>query len=96
MWLAGGARTVIARMGGEGALACGPDGIVVGSVGIAVEVRNVIGAGDAFNAGFIAAMVEGRPLPEALRWGNAAAALHVARGPGSSLPRRGDLDALPD
>ncbi|MFN8629529.1 MAG: carbohydrate kinase family protein [Chloroflexota bacterium] len=92
--LAGGARTIVARLGGQGALACDAAGVVSRSAGFAVEVRNVIGAGDAFNAGFIAARVEGRPIDAALAWGNATAALHVARDKGSSPPTRAEVEAL--
>ena len=95
--LSGGARTVVARMGGEGALACTPDGGIVRSPAFAVEVANVVGAGDAFNAGFIAARVEGLDLPDALRWGNAVAARRVARAAGSpGLPGRTEVEALLD
>jgi fructokinase/2-dehydro-3-deoxygluconokinase len=92
--LAANARTVVARLGPEGALACGPDGAIVASPGFGVDVRNVIGAGDAFNAGFVAAMVDGRGLAAALRWGNAAAACHVGREPGAPMPTRTELMAL--
>ncbi len=93
--LSGGARTVVARMGGDGALACAPDGSLVRSPAFGVAVANVIGAGDAFNAGFIAARAEGRGLFEALRWGNAVAARKVARPAGSpDLPTRPEVEAL--
>lgn len=93
--LAGGARTVVARLGPGGALACAPDGSVTRSPGFSVPVTNVVGAGDAFNAGFVAAMVEGRGLAEALRWGNAVAAGKVARAPDApDLPSRAEVEAL--
>ena len=38
-----------------------------------VEVINTAGAGDAFGAGLIKGLLDGLPLPEALRWGTAAA-----------------------
>ncbi len=93
--LAGGARTVVARLGAEGALACTADGVVLRSPAFAVPAVNVVGAGDAFNAGFIAAMVEGRPLADALRWGNAVAARRVARPAGTAdPPARAEVEAL--
>jgi sugar/nucleoside kinase (ribokinase family) len=93
--LSGGARTVVARLGGSGVLACAADGTIVHSPAFVVEVANVIGAGDSFNAGFIAAMVEGRGLPEALRWANAVAARKVGRPAGTSdLPTRAEVEAL--
>ncbi len=93
--IAGGQRTVIARLGAGGALACTADGSVIRSPAFPVEAANPVGAGDAFNGGFIAAMVEGRGLAEALRWGNAVAALKVARPGGTrDLPDRSAVEAL--
>ncbi len=40
---------------------------VVHLPGFNVKARNAVGAGDAFNGGFVAARVEGRPMIEALR-----------------------------
>jgi sugar/nucleoside kinase (ribokinase family) len=60
-----------------------------------VAAANPVGAGDAFNGGFVAARVEGRGLREALRWGNAVAALKVARPGGArDLPDRAEVEAL--
>lgn len=93
--LAGGARTVIARLGSGGAVACTADGRLVHSAAFAVTAANPVGAGDAFDAGFIAAMVEGRGLADALRWGNAVAALRVGIPVGSSgLPGRREVEEL--
>jgi sugar/nucleoside kinase (ribokinase family) len=93
--IGGGRRTVIARLGAGGAVAFAGDGSAVRSPGFVVPTRNAVGAGDAFDAGFVAAMVEGRPLAEALRWGNAVAALKVARTGGArDLPSRAEAEAL--
>lgn len=88
-------RTIVARLGADGALARTPDGAVVRVPGFRVEARNAVGAGDAFNGGFVAALVEGRSIAEALRWGNAVAALKVA-GPGGArdLPSRDEVETL--
>ncbi len=95
--LAGDARTVVARLGAGGALAATPEGRLVRSPGFAVELRNPVGAGDAFDAGFIAARVEGLPLAEALRWGNAVGALKVHREGGArDLPNRTQVGLLLD
>ena len=93
--VANGERTVVARMGAGGALAVGLDGAVHVAPAFAVEALNPIGAGDAFNGGFIAARVEGRSLAEALRWGNAVAACKVAAPGGArDLPDRATVEAL--
>jgi len=93
--LAGGSRTVVARLGADGALACGPDGAIVRAPGFPAELRNPVGAGDAFNAGFIAACVAGLDLAGALRWGNAVGALKVARDGGArDQPSRTEVEGL--
>jgi sugar/nucleoside kinase (ribokinase family) len=47
----------------------------------AFDVRPIhtIGAGDSFNAGFIAAIVKGEELLESIKYGCAAAALSISR-----------------
>lgn len=93
--LSAGQRTVVARLGKAGVLACAPDGTIVHVPAFLCEPVNTVGAGDAFDGGFIAAMVEGRSLGDALRWGNAVAALKIQRsGGGRDLPARTDLDTL--
>jgi ribokinase len=90
--LAGGARVVVARLAREGALLAGPDGIVTAPA-LPVTVVSAVGAGDAFNAGYIAAAVAGEPPAEALRWGNAVAALTISR-PDRNTPTRAEVDTL--
>jgi ribokinase len=52
-------------------------------------------AGDAFVAAFAVALAEGRPLVEAVRWGNAAGALATTEmGAQPSLPTRRAVEAL--
>ena len=93
--LANGERTVVARLGAGGALAIAPYGVVLAAPAFAVIQVNPIGAGDAFNGGFIAARVEGRPLAEALRWGNAVGACKVASPGGArDLPDRTAMEAM--
>lgn len=53
------------------------DGVV--GPGFAVEVYNVLGAGDGFMAGFLRGHLKGEPLQTALAWGNACGALVVSR-----------------
>lgn len=60
-----------------------------------VQVTSTIGAGDGFAAGFFSAWLEQRPLADALRWGNAAAALVVTKPMCSeAMPSREELERL--
>ena len=53
------------------------------------------GAGDAFMAGFVAGHVEGRPLPECVQRGSAAAAIVVTRvGCAPATPALAELEAF--
>ncbi len=93
--LAGGERTIVGRLGAQGALACSAAGEVMVAPGFATGLGNPVGAGDAFNGGFIAARVAGLPLTEALRWGNAVGALKVSRDGGArDQPSRAEVEAL--
>lgn len=75
--LAADSRIVIARLGRKGAVA--HDGRrLYESAGFEVEAVDTVGAGDAFNAGFIAARCRGAEMSDALEYANAAAALTVA------------------
>lgn len=93
--LAGGDRLVIARLGAAGAIACGANEITT-APGLDVSVVDTVGAGDAFNAGFIAARLEGKDVAGALRWGNAVAGLTVCRSGARSTPGRREVEALLD
>jgi ribokinase len=73
-----GPETVVVTLGARGAVALGRSG-GVHSPAFAVEAVDTIGAGDAFAAGLATALLEGRPLAEALRRANACGALAVQR-----------------
>ena len=88
--LSNGSRTVIARLGDQGALVVFPDGAYK-IPAFEVEVVDTLGAGDAFNGGFIAAWLAGKDLQEAARWGNAAAALKIGKTGARGLPSREEL-----
>lgn len=91
--LAAESRLVVARLGAAGAVACSA-GDVVAVPGFAVTVVDTVGAGDAFNAGFIAARIRGEDLPGAVRWGNAVAGLTVSRAGARSSPTRNEVEEL--
>ncbi|WP_028116647.1 ribokinase [Ferrimonas senticii] len=63
--------------------------------GFVVNAIDTTAAGDTFNGGFVTAMLEGKSLVEAVRFGQAAAALSVTRlGAQSSIPTRAEAQAL--
>ena len=52
------------------------------------------GAGDTFVGALAVALAEGRPMPDALAWASAAAALSVQRpGASASMPYRSEIEA---
>ncbi len=91
--LAGDNRTVIARRGAGGAFAA-HEGTVTSSPGFHVDVVNTVGAGDAFNAGFIASRLRGASLETALQTGNAVAALTIGQPGARTSPDRLTLEAF--
>jgi 5-dehydro-2-deoxygluconokinase len=58
-----------------------PEDLDAGTVSRAfpVEVFNVLGAGDAFMAGFLRGLLKGEPLDRCCQWGNACGAIVVSR-----------------
>lgn len=61
--------------------------------GVTVEVLNVLGAGDAFNAGFLSGWVRGEDYAACARYANACGALVVSRhGCAPAMPSRAELD----
>ena len=60
-----------------------------------VDVIDSLGAGDAFHGGFTQALVEGRTLPDMLRFASATAALKCTKfGGASAAPTRAEVDAF--
>jgi 5-dehydro-2-deoxygluconokinase len=61
--------------------------------GVTVEVLNVLGAGDAFSAGFLSGWVRGEDYDACTRYANACGALVVSRhGCAPAMPTREELD----
>jgi len=91
-----GVRNVILTLGAKGALVQQADGSsTVVSAFNGGAVVETTGAGDAFCGGFAAALDEGKPLLEAVRFGCATAAISVTRpGTAPSMPQRQEIDAL--
>jgi ribokinase len=60
-----------------------------------VEAVDTTAAGDVFNGALAVALAEERPLAEALRFAQAAAAISVTRaGAQPSAPTRAEIDAF--
>ncbi|HPV07423.1 MAG TPA: ribokinase [Aggregatilineales bacterium] len=89
-----GISTAILTLGARGAmLATGSEVEIIPT--FKVQPVDTTAAGDAFVAGFSVALAEGKPVAEAVRWGNAAGALAATRlGAQTSLPRRAELEQL--
>jgi ribokinase len=90
----GGAANVIITLGGRGALLATANGFQHFPA-FAVKPMDTTAAGDAFVGSLGAALAEGRPLEEAMRWGSAAGALSTTKkGAQPSLPQRGEVESL--
>ena len=72
-----GVETVVLKRGARGAVAIGAEGLAE-HVGYSVKPIDTTGAGDAFNAGYLAAMFGGEPVAGRLAFGNACGALTVS------------------
>ena len=86
---------VVVKRGAEGALAINADGEETSIAAFEIEPLDSTGAGDAFDAGFLRAWLEGQPTSTCVSEAAAAGALST-RGLGgtSSLPTTADIDAL--
>lgn len=89
-----GPRAVILKLGEQGAYYSGED-TTVHAAGFTVTARDTTAAGDTFNAALAVALAEDKPIPEALRFANAAAAISVTRpGAQASIPTREEVLAF--
>lgn len=78
-----GSRGVWASVNGEGSRI----------PGFKVQAIDTIAAGDTFNGALVTALLEDKPLAEAIRFAHAAAAIAVTRkGAQPSVPRRDEID----
>jgi len=81
--LAARGPVVAVKDGAAGGFAVTPDGGIVRAPGLTLDVVDTTGAGDSFDAGFLAAWLDGRPLAEAVRWAAVAGSLST-RGAGGT------------
>ena len=89
-----GPRVVVITLGDRGVYASSPD-LEGFFPAFRVEAVDTTAAGDVFNGALAVALAEKRPLPEALRFAQAAAAISVTRpGAQPSAPTRAEIEAF--
>ena len=90
-----GARTVVVKLGAGGGLGIAEGGVVVRVAAPRMDPVDTIGAGDAFDAGFLAAWLDAQPLESCLRLAVACGALSTrAIGGVDGQPTRDEAEAL--
>lgn len=93
--LQAGVQTLVVTLGKRGASWKQRDGTGEIIPAFSVRTLDTVGAGDAFNGALAVALAEDKPLPEAVAFANAAAAVSVTRaGAAASMGRRDEVDAL--
>lgn len=76
--IAGMGCNTIVKWGSKGSLYCSKDGKEAYRCGsFKVTPVDTTGAGDSFNAGFLTAFLQGKSIPECMRYGNATGAVSV-------------------
>jgi ribokinase len=89
-----GVQTVILTLGPRGAFVAAREGRQR-VPGFKMKAKDTTAAGDIFNGALAVALAEGKPLYEAVRFANAAAAISVTRiGAQPSAPRRKEIEWL--
>ncbi len=89
-----GIPTVLITLGSKGVYVSEQgDGRII--AGFRVEAKDTTAAGDTFNGGLITALLEHKPMAEAIRFAHAAAAISVTRkGAQPSIPSRAETLAF--
>jgi ribokinase len=86
-----GPAAVVLKLGDQGCFYSDADA-EIHCPAVSVTARDTTAAGDVFNAALAVALAEDRPIAEALRFANAAAAISVTRlGAQASIPSRAEL-----
>ena len=86
-------RAIIARMGAEGSMVLSTAGESF-IPAYPTKVTDTVGAGDSYNAGFIAASLHGLPIEDCLRWGNACGSYTVARKGSRATPTQAEIEDI--
>jgi len=90
-----GVSQVVVTLGDKGCVRVGRDGGTVHVPAFRVRAVDTTAAGDTFIGALAAASCEGKPVPEALRFASAAAALAVTRpGAQASIPAREETERM--
>ncbi|MFE3515246.1 sugar kinase [Streptomyces sp. NPDC059166] len=90
-----GVREVVVKRGGQGAAFSDRQGVRHAVPALRVPVRDTVGAGDAFCAGYLSGLLDGLPPEERLALANTLGAFAVASdGDWEGLPRRDELGLL--
>lgn len=92
--LAQGPQAVVLKLGRRGAFWATADANGW-EPAFPVQVVDTAGAGDAFTAGLVLSLLQGQPLPQAVRFANACGALAASRfGTMPAMPRAEEVAAL--
>lgn len=92
-----GAKTVIVKLGGDGAYYAGEEGCGRIPGWPVKKIVDTVGAGDGFAAGVLTALKEGLPLRDAVNRGNAVGAIQLmSRGDNDGLPTAKELKKFMD
>jgi 5-dehydro-2-deoxygluconokinase len=92
-----GPEVLVEKRGEEGACIHHPDGTHKEVPGFPVDIHNILGAGDAFAAGFLHGRVNGRGWYESARLGNACGAIVVTEhGCANFMPTYDEVMAFVD
>jgi 5-dehydro-2-deoxygluconokinase len=90
-----GAQVAVVKRCGDGVLARAPSGEVIEVPPVEVEVKNGLGAGDAFGGALCHGLVSGWDLERALRFANAAGAIVASRMlAADDMPTQREVEAL--
>jgi 2-dehydro-3-deoxygluconokinase len=84
---------IVVKDGANGSLHLASNGTITLAAAVSVEVEDLVGAGDAFAAGYLSGLLDGVPVPARLARGHACAAFVVSsRGDWEGAPRRAELE----